>query len=346
MSSGFERTLRRYDYQFPKSAIGTVPASPRDSAKLLVYNKKMKKTTIDTFLNLSRYLPKRAVIVMNDTKVIPARFFVTKSTGGKVALLYIKMKGDCLVVLSEKRLTVGDRVQVGATRYFTVLKKEENHYFLKPQFKLNNIYTFLNKYGKTPLPPYLKHSPLLESQRSDLYQSVIAREKGSIAAPTASLHFTKRLITNLKKAGHEICFVTLHVGLGTFAPLEEHQLKNKILHEEHYSISAKTANSINKAKKEGRPIIAVGTTVVRALESSANKQKMLKASTGTTHLFIQEGYDFKIVDGIITNFHVPRSSLLMLVSAFVKRTILLKLYAYALKHNFKLFSFGDGMMIV
>ena len=201
------------------------------------------------------------------------------------------------------------------------------------------------KYGNAPIPPYIKHTPLSSAELKKQYQTVFAKNSGSIAAPTASLDFTKRLLEKLRKTGISTQFVTLHVGLGTFAPLTEENITQGKLHKERYAIDSKTAAFLNRAKKEGRPIIAVGTTAVRALETASDKKGKLAKLSGETDIFIREGYRFRFTDGIITNFHVPRSSLLMLVSAFVGRERLFELYRKAMKKKFSFFSFGDGMLL-
>ncbi len=223
-----------------------------------------------------------------------------------------------------------------------VAKKENQFYFLKPNFPVSRTKSVLQKYGKTPLPPYIKNSPLSEKQKRDQYQTVFAKTGLSVAAPTASLHFTKKLMNQLKKQGIEIKFIQLDVNLGTFAPLTEHNLKTGRLHLETYEINKKVFADIIKAKKSKRPIIAVGTTAVRTLESAMKFKRL----SGQTDLFIHPPYKFKLVDGLITNFHVPKSSLMMLVSTLVGRKKLLYLYQKAIQQNFRFFSFGDGMLII
>jgi S-adenosylmethionine:tRNA ribosyltransferase-isomerase len=226
-----------------------------------------------------------------------------------------------------------------------VAEKEGQFYFFKSDFPVNQIKSVLQKYGQTPLPPYIKNSKLTEAQRRKEYQSVFAKQGLSVAAPTASLHFTKRLISKLKKQGIEVKFVTLNVNLGTFAPLKQENLNSGKLHSETYEVDKKTAADLNAAKKKGKKIIAVGTTVIRTLESAAKNNKLVNLS-GQTRLFIQPGYNFKFIDGCITNFHVPKSSLMMLISALVGRKKLLSLYQKAIKQKLRFFSFGDGMLIL
>ncbi|MDP2932919.1 MAG: tRNA preQ1(34) S-adenosylmethionine ribosyltransferase-isomerase QueA [bacterium] len=340
----FKTFLKSYDYKLPRELVALVPASPRDSARLLVYRRHSKKIEFATFRNLQTYLPKGAVLVFNETKVLPARFAVRKTTGGKIKLLYLNHHGGRVNVLCERRLEPGARLFVSERKFLTVLNKTGSVYSLTPSFSFTELKKILKVKGETPIPPYLRHTSLNNSQLRKVYQTVFAKSEGSAAAPTASLHFTKLLLKKLRVAGLSSQFVTLHVGLGTFAPLSEQAITTGKLHQEEYSISKNTAAFLNQAKKSGRPIVAVGTTVARTLESACVGGK-LKKLKGATQLFIREGYRFKFCDGLITNFHVPKSSLLMLVAALVGRKKLLHIYRTAIKNNFRFFSFGDGMLI-
>ncbi len=340
-----EDTLSKYNYEFPQNLIAQKPASPRDSAKLLIYDRTTKEVISDTYKNLTKYIPKNSVLVLNQTKVIPARLEVTKPTGGKVKLLYIKKDNQYLYFLSDKKLSSGTKLSLNRNIKFEVLKKTNHLYILKPNFPVKRTEDILTRFGITPLPPYIKHSPLRGKNLLKQYNTVFAKYLGSVAAPTASLHFTNQLLNRIRKSGVSIKFITLHVNLGTFASVTPEQVKHKKLHSEYYEIDSATATFLNKAKKSGRPIIAVGTTVTRALESAANRSGQLKALTGETTLFIQEQTKLKFVDCLLTNFHVPKSSLLMLVSAFVGRVKLLALYEFAIKNKYRLFSFGDGMLV-
>ncbi len=350
----FEKFLKLYDYSLPSELIAKKPASPRDSAKLLVYKRKTNQAFFDTFKNLGKYLSKNSVLVLNDTRVLPARLVVKKPTGGLARILYIDKNKNLLEFLSDRNLDIGSKIEINPKIFFIVKNKVGGHYFLKPSFSINKTFEILEKYGITPIPPYIKNVPLSEKQLRKEYQTVFAENKGSVAAPTASLHFTKRLLREIQKAGHKIIYITLHVNLGTFAPLTEENLKKLKLHTEYYEISKRSTEILNKAKKDSAPIIAVGTTVVRALESAVNNHSLsretrancLKKLNGETNIFIKEGYKFKFVDGLITNFHVPKSSLLMLVSALVGRKLLLNLYKKAISKKFRFFSFGDGMLII
>lgn len=339
-----EAVLKEYSYEYPKELIAQEPASPRDAAKLLVYDRKSEQVSMSSFAHLPEFLPKGSVLVFNETKVIPARIKVRKETGGLVELLYVKEEKGMMMAMSPRRLEPGAILSIGRRKIFRVARQEEKYYFFE-NLTGESLISVLEKFGDAPIPPYIKNSPLDRAKLKRKYQTVFARNLGSVAAPTASLHFTERLIDKLRKAGIKICFVTLHVNLGTFAPLTSEHLEAGELHEEIFDISEMTARTLNQAKSEGRPIIAVGTTVVRALES-ASQSGILKSGEGRTRLFIRDGYVPKTVNGLITNFHVPESSLLMLVSAFMGRAKLLSLYDLAIRNRFKLFSFGDGMLVI
>ena len=277
--------------------------------------------------------------------MIPARLAIKKETGGKAEILYIRIAEELIEVMADRKLVVGSKIFVTSKIYFTVAQQKEKYYYLKPSFPLSRLMSVLDQYGQMPLPPYIKRPPLSRSDLKEKYQSVFARKAGSIAAPTASLHFTKRLLKKIEKSGIKIRFITLHVNLGTFAPLTEENVKTGRLHEEYYAINKKTADFLNRQKEKGAPIIAVGTTTVRALESAADKNTRLSKLSGATDLFIREGYQFKFADGIVTNFHVPKSSLMMLVASFTGWEKLLELYQKAAKKKLKFFSFGDGMLV-
>lgn len=345
--------IEKYNYKFPEELIAQKPASPRDSARLLIYNRKSGKIQYDIFANIADYLPKNSVLVFNKTKVLPARLILFKSTGGKVKVIYLETlpagrqaSENLIKVMADRKIAVDSDLKLSSKIHFKVVRQDEKFYFLKPSFPLSKLFGILEKYGVTPIPPYIKNSPLGEKELREKYQTVFASDKGSVAAPTASLHFTKRLMKKMKKSGIGIRFITLHVNLGTFAPLTEENLKSGRLHEEYYEISKKDAEFLNRSKKSGRKIVAVGTTAVRALESASDDSGKLKYISGKTDIFIREGYKFKFVDSTVTNFHVPKSSLLMLVSAFIGRKKLFVIYNNAIKRRFKLFSFGDGMLIL
>jgi S-adenosylmethionine:tRNA ribosyltransferase-isomerase len=332
-----ENTLALYDYPLAPEMIATTPASPRDSSKLLVYDRSLDNVTITTFNKLPDFLPKDTLLVFNDTKVIPARIRGTTKTGGKAEILCTSSNGNNFTGLCERRLETGETVHFGSKHFATVLSKTGSEY----SFELHgtaSLREIQQAIGTTPLPPYLKHSPLSESERRSKYQTVFAKRDGSIAAPTASLHFTKRLLKKLQARGVASAYITLHVNLGTFMPLTEESMQTGLLHEEYFDIPTATRRTIETTKQEGGSVIPVGTTALRALES-------MSSSATSTRLFIREGYEFKVANGLITNFHVPRSSLMMLVAALVGREKLLELYAIAQKNDFRFFSFGDAMLI-
>jgi S-adenosylmethionine:tRNA ribosyltransferase-isomerase len=384
-----EETLAEYDYEFDTARIATEPAEPRDSAKLLVYRKADKSTFFDTFANIGEYLPKNCVLVLNDTKVFPARLHCMKKTGGRVEVFYVgevkskkeKEKSDdgrnddvlsgrtatdgrndpqvtdgYVLALTNHFLEIGEKVFLNDAIWFECLGKKDKIYTLSPSFPITDVQKIFQKYGETPIPPYIKNTKLSETELREKYQTVFAKNTGSVAAPTASLHFTPELLEKLKKQGIQIEFVTLHVNLGTFAPLTDEAFVTGKLHKEWYEVSEKTATALLKAKQEGRPIVAVGTTAVRTLEEwwkvvdgfrgETSPGRTHLGNVGETQLFVQPGYEFKFIDGMITNFHVPKSSLLMLVSAFVGREKLFELYQEAMKRDFRLFSFGDGMLLL
>ena len=340
----FEKLLAEYDYVVPPEAIAQTPAAPRDSAKLLIYDRSTQAITFDTFRNVAQYLPPQAVLVLNDTKVLPARLPLTRKTGGAVEILYLRVAGEEIIVLSNKKLTETAPLFYKGKHLFTVIAQDGKFYRLKPTFPIAEIFSVLERLGTMPLPPYIKHSPLSPSQQREQYQTVFAQYLGSVAAPTASLHFTPELLQQLPRHGFSLAYVTLHVNLGTFAPLKPEQIAQEKLHEESLIIHHETATLLNQAIHDGRPIIPVGTTALRALESAVDHKKIM-AGQRTTDIFIRPGYRFKVTDGLITNFHVPRSSLMMLVAALVGREKLLELYAIALRNNFRLFSFGDALLI-
>jgi S-adenosylmethionine:tRNA ribosyltransferase-isomerase len=345
MDKIYEELLASYDYSFPQELIAKQPAHPRDSARLLIFDRKNDSVTFDTFANIDSYLPTDAVLVMNQTKVIPAKMTLKKITGGVISALLLSVQPETVTVLASGTLKPNDKLIWQGGHSFTVIHRNNQEALLKPSFPFTQLRELLETYGETPLPPYMKDSPLTEEQRRNEYQTIFAKEPGSVAAPTAGLHFTKELIKKIEHSGRPISYISLHVGLGTFAQVTEDQVKNKKLHLEYYSIDPITAAQLTESKKAGKSIIAVGTTTVRTLES-ATLSNDVRTPIGSTDLFITETYQPHFVDGLITNFHVPRSSLLMLVSAFTGREKLLEIYRQAIEERMRLFSFGDAMLIL
>ena len=349
-----------YDYFLPEKNLALTPASPRDSSKLFIYNTKTNEVVFDYFYNLEQYLPKNSFLVLNNTKVIPARVVMRKENGGKVILLFLVNELtnlSVIKVLADRKITVGERVFFDEKNFLKVVDQKENIFYLKFDFNREKLFQLIEKYGTMPIPLYLKKTPLKKSELLKKYQTVFAKAPvgtclASAAAPTASLHFTRRVFNRLNKKGIKKYFITLHVGLGTFAPITEENLKEKRLHEEYYEIPEKTLHYINVMKLKGKSLVAVGTTVTRALESFAQSKIRDQRSKifDKTDLFIFPPFEFKMVDILITNFHLPKSSLMMLVEAFLQfkgaKKHLVELYNIAIKNDFRFYSFGDCMLIL
>ena len=338
--------LSDYDYFLPDKLIGQKPREPRDSAKLMLIDKENNSVEHKNFYNIIDYLQKGDVLVRNATKVIPARIFGHKETGGILEILLIKRISidtwECLLKPA-KKLKLGQKLFIGENKELIaeLLEiKEDGNRVLK-FFYEGSFEEVLDKLGSMPLPPYITR----KLENKDRYQTVYADHGESVAAPTAGLHFTKELLQKIEAKGVEILDIFLEVGLGTFRPVQTENVLDHKMHEETFEISQEVAEKINKAKVEGRRIISVGTTATRALESSVDENGKLIAQKKDTGIFIYPGYEFKIVDALITNFHLPKSTLLMLVSAFYNREKMLEIYNLAVKEEYHFFSFGDSMFI-
>lgn len=340
-------------HKIPESLIAQNPANPRDSARLLIYTSQTNQIHEDSFLHIDRYLPEKSFLVFNDTKVIPARIHLTKESGGRVELLLLlneRRDNDPYIrALSDRKLSMGQTLFADNKAFFDIAGQEEKVFLLKPRITFAHLMRFLYRSGTTPLPKYIRSSALGEKKLRQSYQSIFAHHPASVAAPTASLHFTNRVLRKLKERHIQHFFVTLHVGLGTFSPVTEENLKSNELFSEYRFIQQETAQKIQTLKNQGYSLIAVGTTATRALESSA-KNGVLHGSSGPTNLFIHDPFPFQAVDGLITNFHLAHSSLLFLVDAFLKhknsQTSLDTLYALAIKKHYRFYSFGDGMFVI
>jgi len=349
-----------FDYSLPESSIAQTPAEPRDSSRLLVLHRDTGELEHRIFRDVTDYLRAGDLLVLNQTRVIPARIYARKETGGRVELLLLRRRDE----LTWESLVGGKGLRVG-----TLVKVEDG-----PEVEIIEILDgserlikfsgpiepYFSKVGNVPLPPYI-HEKLNDPER---YQTVYAREPGSAAAPTAGLHFTPRLLEELLVKGVKIAYVTLHVGLDTFAPVTEENPEEHKIYSEWCELSPETADLINRTKQAGGRIIAAGTTSVRTLESAAignrksqivnrksetiitDHSSLIAAFTGPTSLFILPGYQFKVVDAMITNFHLPKSTLLMLVSAFAGREKILETYETAIKEGYRFYSFGDAMLIL
>lgn len=329
----------------PEELIAQVPAIPRDASRLLILDKKSGEIKEDIFRNLGQYLSPHSVIVLNETKVVPARLPARTESGSLVELLYLRAGEHTFFALSPKKLHESDVLLLG-NHELKVRRAVHGEYEILPSFAISELSNILENIGITPLPPYIKNNTHTEPELRLKYQTVFAKKPGSIAAPTASLHFTPELLASLESAGHTLAYVTLHVGMGTFMNPTAEQIKSSTLHEEWYEISHETARLINVCKEAGRAIIPVGTTALRTIESASTDAGVVEAKSGTTNLFIQPGYTFKITDHMITNFHVPRSSLRMLVAAFAGAENIVHSYEYAIEKKFRFYSFGDAMLIL
>lgn len=334
-----------FDYNLPQELIAQTPVYPRDSSKMLVYNRKEKTIEHKHFYDICDYLEKGDVLVRNNTKVLPARMFGYTAHGGKVEVLLLKrlnLNEWEVLVKPGKKAKSGAKLTISEELSLEVLSNIEESGGRRVKFNYNGVFEdIISKVGEMPLPPYIKEK--LKDQNR--YQTVYAKTEGSAAAPTAGLHFTNELIEKLQKKGVEIVDVLLHVGLGTFRPVKADDVSEHHMHSEYYEISEYSAERINSAKREGRRVIAVGTTSVRTLESASDENGFVKPVKANTDIFIYPPYKFKCVDGLITNFHLPKSTLLMLVSALSTREETLEIYNLAVSEKYRFFSFGDCMFI-
>lgn len=340
--------LQDYNFILPKELIANKPASPRDHCLLMSIDSKSKKIAHHKFFDLKKILTPNDVLVLNESKVFPARLFGHKKTGGQIELLLLKqLKSDIWEAISKPRPKVNQELLFPKNLIGKVVKSNSltGEIEIKFNYKNEKFFQLLDKIAFTPLPPYIS-SDQKESKIRKEYQTIYAKEIGSAAAPTAGLHFTKKLLSDLKKKGVQIEYLILHVGLGTFQNLRPENLKSKTLHSEFYEINKDTSKRLNLAKKNGKRIIAVGTTTVRTLESATNPKTLeIKAGKKSTNIFIYTSYKFKFTDALITNFHLPKSSLLMLVSAFAGRQNILNAYQKAIDKKYRFFSFGDATLI-
>lgn len=336
--------LEELDYQYPKELIALEPVSPRDTARLLVY--KEGQITHSTFRHLSEFLQRGDILVLNKTKVFPARVFGVLGSK-KIEIVFLsEISPKVWEVMIGGKVGDGDAVVLPGN-ISVVISKDNNRITAKVPFSEKGLYSYLEKNGHIPLPPYIKRPDTTRDKKE--YQTVFAKKIGSAAAPTAGLHFTDRLVGELKKHGVQIEFVTLHVGLGTFAPVKSERVEDHPIHTEYFEIDQATMARLAKAKKAGRRVIACGTTSVRALESSSSKilsPTQPHQNKENTNLFIYPGYKFRVVDGIITNFHTPRSSLLALVYAFSGQENIRRIYQEAIREKYRFFSYGDGMLLL
>ena len=337
--------VSEFNYNLPEELIAQTPLEKRDESRLMVLNRKEKKIEHKTFKDIINYLQPGDCLVRNNTKVLPARIYGNKETGAKVEFLLLNnIEGDIweTIVRPGNKLHVGTKVVFGKGKLVAEILDIMPGGTRKVKFEYEGIFNeILDEIGLMPLPPYI-HEELKENDR---YQTVYAKYNGSAAAPTAGLHFTPELLKKIEEKGVKIANVTLHVGIGTFRPVKEEKVENHEMHSEHYYIKKEDAEIINETKKNGGRIIAVGTTSCRVLETVADENGMVCEIEGDTKIFIYPGYKFKCIDALITNFHLPQSTLLMLVSSLAGKEYIMKAYEEAVKEKYRFFSFGDAMFI-
>ncbi|MGN1401345.1 MAG: tRNA preQ1(34) S-adenosylmethionine ribosyltransferase-isomerase QueA [Bacillus sp. (in: firmicutes)] len=336
-----------FDFHLPEELIAQTPLQNREASRLMVLDRQTGETTDDIFSNIAEYTKPGDCLVLNDTKVLPARLYGEKEgTGAKVEMLLLKQTEDDVwevLVKPAKRVKPGTVVSFGdgSLRATCLDELEQGGRIVK--FSYSGIfYEILDQLGTMPLPPYIKE----QLEEKDRYQTVYARARGSAAAPTAGLHFTERLLDELRAKGVHIAFITLHVGLGTFRPVSADSVEEHDMHAEYYQVNEETASLLNSVKQKGGRIITVGTTSTRTLETIASKHDgMFQAESGWTNIFIYPGYEFKAIDAMITNFHLPKSTLMMLISALAGREKVMAAYERAVENEYRFFSFGDAMLI-
>lgn len=331
-----------FDYDLPQELIAQTPVVPRDSSRLLVIDRERENIEHRVFRNVIDYLEADDVLVMNDSRVIPARLIGKKDTGATVEAVLIRKTDEGLwkaIVRPGNKVKTGNRLVFGDLTCEVAEHCDDSTRLL--DFRGEGDKTILST-GKLAIPPYIHIYP----DDPESYQTIYSRIDGSVAAPTAGLHFTPELLGRIREKGIKTAFVTLHVGIGTFRPVKCEHIKDHEMHEEFYTISKETAETINSARKNGKRVFAVGTTTIRTLESVVRKRGELVADSGTTDIFIYPPFEFEVIDALITNFHLPKSTLLMLVSAFAGRDLVMKAYEAAVRERYRFFSFGDACLVI
>ncbi len=362
--------LSEYDYNLPEELIAQLPADKRDNSRMMVLNRKDRTISHKHFYDIVDLIDKNTLLVMNNTKVLPARLIGYKDTGAKIEVFLLKqaetqsleenmqnpmcrVKQLCLwdvLIKPSKRVKPDTIIKISEELSVKAIKRlEENgEWLVELIFEGDNVLDVLHRNGQIPLPPYIERKIQNEDLKKldfERYQTVYAKDEGSVAAPTAGLHFTQEILQKLQDKGVELAYVTLNVGLGTFRPVQCENVENHKMHSETFEISEKAAEQINRAKKEGKQIIAVGTTTVRTLETAFQKYGCIQPCHDHSELFIYPPYEFKVIDKLITNFHLPKSTLLMLVSALAGKDFIFEAYNEAIKNNYRFFSYGDCMFI-
>jgi len=348
--------IKEFDYYLPSEFIAQYPTDKRDQSRLMVLHRESKTIEHRFFFEVIDYFKPGDVLVLNDTKVIPARLMGKKHSGGRVEVFLLRPQENgrvdestwhCLINCSKKP-KLHSKIFFDQTLTAEILEEEEERFKVRFNYE-GNFEKILDRIGSTPLPPYIKRSnghSHHESLDRERYQTIFARSKGAVAAPTAGLHFTSTLLDQIKKKGVKVLSLTLHVGWGTFQPVRVERIEEHQMHSEFYTLPSSTAKVINQARRRKARVISVGSTTTRALEYATNGQGTIKPGRGYTNLFIYPGYSFKVVDILITNFHLPQSTLLMLVSAFVGKECILKAYQEAIKKGYRFYSYGDAMLII
>ena len=341
--------ITEFDYELPETLIAQEPLEERDDSRMLFVNRGEKSFQDERFFNIPNFLKKGDVLVLNNTKVFPARLFGRTETGAKIEIFLVGETGNRIwetLARPARRLKIGKSILFDANLTAEVLEKtDEGRVFIKFDV-VGDFDEILDNIGKTPLPPYIKREQEKSDNDRERYQTVFARERGAIAAPTAGLHFTPKILEQIKNIGVSIAEITLHVGYGTFEPVRVTDLSEHRVMPERFEIGEETANFLNRAKVENRRIIAVGTTTTRALEATFNKNQKVNAGNQLADLTITPGYKFKIINGLLTNFHLPQSSLLVLVSTFAGHELIMKAYRHAVREKYRFYSYGDCMLIL
>ncbi|HHY13552.1 MAG TPA: tRNA preQ1(34) S-adenosylmethionine ribosyltransferase-isomerase QueA [Thermoanaerobacterales bacterium] len=339
--------LKDFDYYLPNNLIAQTPIRNRDESRLMIIKRDSGMIEHRIFKDLYYYLNKGDCLVLNNTRVIPARLLgKRKHTKGKIELVLLKSLGNDrweTLVKPGKRAKIGNEFVFGDGKLYAQVVEYTDFGGRIIKFSYNGILNeIIDEIGMMPLPPYIRK----KIKNNERYQTIYSKIEGSAAAPTAGFHFTEELLNKLKLKGVKIVYITLHVGLGTFRPVKTEDISNHVMHKEYFTISQESAHIINSTKKSGNKVIAVGTTSTRAIETAVNKDGNVIPSAGWTDIFIFPGYEFKIIDNLITNFHLPKSTLLMLVSAFAGNELIQNAYAEAIKNRYRFFSFGDAMLIL
>ena len=339
--------LSDFDYDLPKELIAQHPPARRGDSRLMVLDREGRTITHHRFDDISRFIRPGDTLVLNDTRVIPARVEAHKETGGRISILFLEETEDgvaCLI--SGRRIAVGTKIVLPGDIRAELTGRDLGSWTLSAPFPAG-LFDYLERWGRPPLPPYIARKKGDDPQQDRLrYQTVYADPPGSVAAPTAGLHLAEETIQGITDRGGRLVKITLHVGRGTFLPIRTARVERHVMHGESYRISAEAAHAINNAREKGSRVIAVGTTTTRALESAASERGEVLEKQDTTTLFIMPGFRFQVVDGLVTNFHLPRSTLLVLVSAFAGRDFILQAYREALRERYRFYSYGDAMLIL